>query len=310
MAQYNANTNNGWEGEVISSRKLSISVAFPPIHYAQSVIEGMRGMATRDGKLAFFRLREHAERINRSAERLVIPQIPVNMFIEAVTNTVLWNINYLPKPGDGYLYIRPVVFASGDILGVSPAMSYTFAIFVCPVGAYLGNGDSKMLIQKGLHRESPLSDVKASANYASTFIPQQQAKALNCKDVIYLDAKYNTYIQELSSSNLFAVLKNGMIVTPELGTILPGITRNSLITLFKANGLTVEERKIALDELLEAEEVMFCGTAVGVRNINAVHYEGKDYLFQTTELGQEFGNILDNIKTGLIDDPFGWVETY
>lgn len=310
LAEYKPETNDSWIGGVIPSRQLSVSVAFPPIHYGQSGIEGLRAMPTLNRKVAFFRLKDHAERLNKTAKRLAIPEIPIDFFIEAIIDVTLHNLSYLPKYGEGYLYVRPVIFGSGDMLGVSPANSYVFAIFVCPVGGYLGAGESKMLVQHDLHRESPLSDIKASANYASTFIPQQKAKALGCKDVIYLDAKYNTYVEELSSSNIFAVLKNDVIVTPALGTILPGITRNSIIALLKTKGLVVEERKLALEELLEAKEIMFCGTAVGCKNIKAIHYENMDYVFYSSEICKEISPWLDNLKTGLADDPFGWVEAY
>ena len=321
IAQTNA--DGQWTtGEIRPLQDLTISPAAAVLNYGQAAFEGMKALRTPQGKVVLFRPEENARRFRKSATKLVMPPYPIDLFIQAVEEVVnanrKWIPDYLDEADYKYkqpsLYIRPVMIGSGPVLGVNAAPSYTFYIFVSPVGPYLP-GAGKVVVLDSTHR-TPLygtGDIKAAGNYAGTLFSQKIAKSLDYKDVLYLDAQHYRYVEELSSSNFFVVLKDSTLATPPLsGSILPGITRDSVITIARELfGWKVTERRIDIQELLEnAQEAFFTGTAAVVQPITEISYQGKLHTIGTGEKGEKTNKLhhcLIEIQTEQRPDPFGWV---
>lgn len=293
---------------------LKLSPAAAVLNHAQAVFEGMKAQQTAAGKLVLFRPHENARRFQRSAMRLAMPPYPAEAFVAAVEAVVRANAHWMPAPGEGSLYVRPVMMGSGPILGVTPAPSYTFYIFVCPVGAYLP-GEGKVVVLDGAHRavEGGTGHVKAAGNYAPTFVPYRTAHERGFKDVLYLDAREDRYVEELGSSNVFAFLGDGTLVTPQSASVLPGITRDSVLRLARELlGWRVAERPLAIDELVGgATEAFFTGTAAVVQPITMVHYGGRDHVLGDGRAGvrtEMLRRCLVEMQIGDRPDPFGWVH--
>ena len=310
--------HGGWrEGALQPYQDLAISPASAVLNHAQAVFEGMKAQRTAEGRLVLFRPSANARRFRQSAERLAMPPFPEEYFVAAVEALARANADWVPPAGTGSLYIRPVLMGSGPILGVTPAPSYTFYIFACPVGAYLP-GEGKVIVLDGMHRAvvGGTGNVKAAGNYAPTFVPHQTAQAMGYKDVLYLDAREDRYVEELGSSNVFAFLADGTLVTPQLGTVLPGITRHSVIKIAReVFGWTVVERALAIDELISGtSEAFLTGTAAVVQPITLVNYQGRDYPLGPLGDGQPGARAaalrkrLIDIQTQARPDPFGWVH--
>jgi branched-chain amino acid aminotransferase len=319
-----ADADGQWtKGEIRHLQDLAISPAAAALNYGQAAFEGMKALRTPEGKVVLFRPEENARRFRKSATKLVMPPYPVDSFIQAIEDVVNANRRWIPDylHEDDYkykqpsLYVRPVMIGSGPVLGVSAAPNYTFYIFVSPVGPYLP-GEGKVVVLDSTHR-TPLygtGDVKAAGNYAGTLFSQKFAKSLGYKDVLYLDAQRYRYVEELSSSNFFAILKDSTLVTPPLsGSILPGITRDSVITIAREIfGWKVTERAIDIQELLEStQEIFFTGTAAVVQPITEISYQGKSCTIGTGKKGEktnELHQCLIEIQTQQRADPFGWVR--
>ncbi|HEX7315701.1 MAG TPA: branched-chain amino acid aminotransferase [Pyrinomonadaceae bacterium] len=292
---------------------LQLSPAATALNYGQAVFEGMKALRNPDGKVLLFRPEENAKRFRRSAARLEMPPYPVENFIRWVQALVQAEEKWVPPFGKGSLYIRPVMIGEGATLGVAPSPNYTFYIFVSPVGLYRP-GEGRLMVQDSTHRAALFStgDLKAAGNYAGTLRSQKVAASLGYKDVLYLDARHDRYIEEVGSSNFFAVLKDGTLVTPRLlGSILPGITRDSIITIARELlGWKVIEKGVEIDEVLSnASEAFFTGTAAGVQPITTINYKGIDYRIGegSTEASTKLRDVLVRLQTRQIPDPFGWV---
>lgn len=327
------------KGRVVAMKHISLSPASAALNYGQIGFEGMKAVRTPGNEIVLFRPNENASRLKRTADRLAIPPLPEQWFVEAVEQLVRRDAAFVPAyhephwssnnpPGSRSLYLRPVILGSGSVLGVQPASEYTFYIFANPVGTYRHRGS--LLVLDSTHRAPAfgIGDVKASANYAATLRPLVTAKSLRDAqgepfvDVLYLDARHDKFIEEVGSSNFFAVLKDGTLVTPRKGSILPGITRDSVITLAReVLGWKVIERDVILEEVLhDAEEVFFTGTAAVIIPVTYIRYKNKDYAFKAAETEDPTDPDAQPItKTGLlrrtltdiqfrrIEDPFGWV---
>jgi branched-chain amino acid aminotransferase len=294
--------------------ELRLSPASAVLNHAQAVFEGMKAQRTPAGELVLFRPADNARRFRRSAARLAMPPLAARHFIDAVEAVVRANAGWVPPSGEGSLYLRPVMMGSGPILGVTPAEHYTFYVFACPVGPYLP-GEGRVLVLPDAHRAMAhgTGDVKAAGNYAPTFVPHQIARDRGFKDVLYLDARHNRYVEELGSSNFFAFLRDGTLVTPELGTVLPGITRDSVLVIARdVFGWRTSERRLDLDTLLaEADEAFFTGTAAVVQPITLIHHAGRDHVLGDGQPGQrteQLRSALVALQTGRRPDPFGWVH--
>ena len=273
---------SGWEpGQLYEHQgaTLELSPGANVLHYGQAVFEGLKARRTREGKIVLFRPTDNGCRMRISAARLAMEAPPVAAFLEAVQTVVQANARWVPDCGKGSFYIRPVLIGSGFVLGVKRAQEYLFFVFGSPVGQYMG-GD-RVVVLSAAHRAAPCGtgSVKAAGNYAASLRPHQVAQGMGYIDALYLDAQENRYIEELGSSNFFAILRDGTLVTPALGSILPGITRDSVLTIAReVFGWLTEERRLSIDEVLsDAVEAFYTGTAAVLSAITTINYRGEDH---------------------------------
>ena len=291
---------------------LDMSPGANVFHYGQALFEGLKAYRTRTEKIVLFRPTENALRLRASAARLVMEAPSVEQFMEAARAAVRANLRWTPGYMKGALYIRPFLIGSGPVLGVSPSREYTFCVFCCPVGRYMG-GD-RVVVLNAAHRAAPYGTgaAKVAGNYASSLQPQKVAKELGYMDALYLDAREDRYIEELSGANFFAVLHDGTLVTPALGSILPGITRESVITVAREvfHWFTVE-RPLAIEQVLnEAVEVFYTGTAAVLAPITTINYKGTEYRIGDGKPGpraQMLKQALVEIQLQEQPDQWGWV---
>ena len=261
-------------GDLRPYGNMSISPAAGVLNYGQGLFEGMKAYRTANDRVVFFRPEENARRMQRGADRLKMPPVPESVFIDAVEQVVAANLKWIPPMGKGALYVRPLLMGSGPVLGVSPAPSYTFLVYVTPVGPYFKDGVTAidLLISEEYHRAAPggSGGVKAIGNYAPGMMPSKKAKAAGYSEVIYLDAETHSCVEEVGAANFFC-LKDGVLYTPELtGTILPGITRDSIIKLARKNGMEVIETKVTAEFGMTADEAFCCGTAAVISPIGSI----------------------------------------
>jgi branched-chain amino acid aminotransferase len=304
-----------WDrGEITDYGPLRLFPAAAVLNYGQGIFEGMKACRTRDDRIALFRPLDNARRLNQGCRRLCMPEIAPDFFMDALLSTLRENRDYVPPYGKGDLYIRPLLFGSGQVLGVSPAPEYTFVIFMSPVGPYFKGGLSGIRLQvcRDYHRapRRGTGDVKAIGNYATTLFPRLEVKDRGFQEVIYLDARTSTYVEEVGAANFF-LLKEGVLSTPRLGgSILAGITRDAAMRIARERlGLVLQERDIRYDELPAADELFCTGTAAVVTPIVAVCMEEEHTIGGgrpgrvTTGLFEE----LRGIQLGERPDPDGWV---
>ncbi|KAF0912637.1 hypothetical protein E2562_015310 [Oryza meyeriana var. granulata] len=300
-------------GELSRYGNIELSPSSGVINYGQGLFEGLKAYRTanRQGYM-LFRPEENARRMQHGAERMCMPSPSVEQFVHAVKQTVLANRRWVPPQGKGALYIRPLLIGSGPILGLAPAPEYTFLVYASPVGTYFKEGLApiNLVVQDAFHRAMPggTGGVKTIANYAPVLKAQMDAKSKGFTDVLYLDAVHKRYLEEASSCNLF-IVKDGVVATPAtVGTILPGITRKSVIELARDRGYQVEERLVSIDDLMGADEVFCTGTAVVVAPVSTVTYQGQRYEFKTGQdtLSQTLHMALTSIQKGLAEDKKGW----
>ncbi|WVZ86718.1 hypothetical protein U9M48_033460 [Paspalum notatum var. saurae] len=298
------------KGELVPYGPIELNPAAAVLNYGQGLLEGLRAHRKEDGSIILFRPHENALRMRIGADRLCMPAPSVEQFLEAVKLTVLANKRWVPPLGKGSLYIRPQLIGSGAILGVAPAPQYTFIVFVCPVGHYFKDGLSpiSLLTEEEYHRAAPggTGDIKTIGNYASVVSAQRRAKEKGHSDVLYLDPVHNKFVEEVSSCNIFMV-KDNVISTPLLtGTILPGITRKSIIEISQNLGFQVEERHITIDELLGADEVFCTGTAVVLSPVGSITYRGRRVQYGKSQeagvVSQQLYAALTAIQKGVAED--------
>lgn len=283
------------------------------LHYGQQLFEGMKVQTGADGKLYAFRPRENARRISDGARYLHGPEVPEELFLRGIEEVTLANKPYIPPYGSGAaLYVRPFYLGIGDNVGVKPASSYIFRIFVTPVGPYFIGGfgpeQGKAFRVSEYDRAAPMGTghVKAGGNYACSFHPGAEAKGSGYAEALYLDPVEHKYIEEIGAAN-FLALKGDTLLTPKSGSILPSITRRSIMELgekvFKWN---VEERKIALTELDEIDAAACCGTAAVITWIKEIAGADKTWSFPFDKRWQQLYDMLTGIQTATEDDPLGW----
>ena len=315
---YRADCNLGepWKlGSLEPYAPFEIDPAAGVLNYGQGIFEGMKAHRTVNDEVVLIRPEENARRFQKGAERLGMPPIPESMFIDAVEQVVKANSRWIPPLGKGALYVRPVLWGTGPIMGVAPAPSYTFMVFVTPVGPYFKGGLSsiKLIISDEYHRAAPggSGGVKAIGNYAPGMMPSKSAKKTGYAEIIYLDAVEHRYIEEVGAANFFCV-KNNKIMTPELtGTILPGITRDSIIQLAKDNGYEVEEMKVDVEIAMDADEAFCCGTAAVISPIGSITHGTNEKIYSNGDIGEitmALYNRLTGIMNGKEEDKFGWVH--
>ncbi|MBQ8573030.1 MAG: branched-chain amino acid aminotransferase [Ruminococcus sp.] len=311
----------GWHDPRIEPyHNLELSPASMVFHYGQEMFEGLKAYRGADGKARLFRPDMNGKRTNDTNKRLCIPELPVEDFVEAVKAVVKVDEDWIPTAPSTSLYIRPFIIATDDFLGVAPSKTYMFIIILSPSGAYYESG----LAPVGIWIEDDyvravkggIGFAKTGGNYAASLAAQVKAHDGGYSQVLWLDGVERKYIEEVGAMNIFFKI-DGKVVTPALsGSILPGITRNSVITLCKDWGLEVEERKISVDELIEAqktgklEECFGSGTAAVISPVGTLRY--KDDVMQigdgtTGTLSQKLYDTVTGIQNGTVEDKFGWV---
>lgn len=309
--------NGEWgELETHTDDNLNISIAATCLHYGQECFEGLKAFKGIDGKIRIFRPEENAKRMNESAKEIMMPEIPEDLFIEAVVMAVKKNIDYVPPFGAGAsLYIRPILIGTSAQLGVFPSTNYLFAVFVVPVGPYFKDGFKPvdLKIERNTDRAAPLGTghVKVGGNYAASMKVTYETKNEGFTAALYLDPKEKKYIDECGPANFFAI-KDNTYITPKSTSILPSITNMSLIQLAEDSGMTVERRKIPFEELNDFEEVGACGTAAVVSPVGRIFDNENNQVFNYCPDGKpgavstKLYNLLQGIQYGTEDDKHSW----
>ncbi|NGN40222.1 branched-chain amino acid aminotransferase [Mesorhizobium sp. CGMCC 1.15528] len=313
--------DRGWHDAEIKARApFSIDPAAAVLHYAQEIFEGMKAYRTKDG-IALFRPEENARRMAMSADRMAMPTVPEDLFIEAVETLVRTDADWIPE-GDGSLYLRPFMFASEAFLGVRPASEYIFCVIASPVGAYFKGGYKAVTVwvSDDYTRAAPggTGDAKCGGNYAASLIAQAEATKHGCDQVVFLDAAEHRWVEELGGMNVCFVMDDGSLVTPPLGgTILPGITRASILKLAQEAGLRIDEKPYSFDQWRkDAEsgrlrEAFACGTAAVVAGIGSVRFKDGAFAIGNSGDGEVTARLrseLVGIQRGTVDDKHGWVH--
>ena len=309
--------NGSWdEGHLTEDNMLSISEASCALHYGQQCFEGLKAYRTKNGDIQLFRPNRNASRLNDSLNKLLMPEIPEEKFIDACMQVVKANEHYVPPYGTGgTLYLRPFVIGVGDNIGVKPAPEYIFCVFCVPVGAYFKNGmEPCNFMIADYDRAAPhgTGGQKVGGNYAASMQPHKIAADRGFADCIYLDPATRTYIEEVGAANFFGITKNNEFVTPKSPSVLPSITKYSLMEIAeKYLNMPVYERKVPIDSLDEFKEAGACGTAAVITPIGGIEYKGELHVFHSeTEVGpitKELYRILCGIQFGDIEAPEGCI---
>lgn len=318
--RYVSNFKNGaWdEGVLTADDTVTINECAGVLQYAQTVFEGMKAYTTEDGRIVTFRPDLNAERMENSAKRLEMPVFPKDRFIQAVVDTVKANAAYVPPFGSGAtLYIRPFMFGTNPVIGVKPADEYQFRVFTTPVGPYFKGGVKPLTIRvTDFDRAAPhgTGHIKAGLNYAMSMHAIVDAHNQGYDENMYLDAQTRTKVEETGGANFLFVTKDGKVVTPKSDSILPSITRRSLIYVAKEYlGLEAEEREIYLDEVKDFAECGLCGTAAVISPVGKIVDHGKEICFPSgmTEMGpvtKKLYETLTGIQMGRLEAPKGWIQ--
>jgi len=304
------------DGKLVEDNRLTISEASTALHYGQQCFEGLKAYRRKDGKIQLFRPDQNAKRMQSSCRRIMMPEIPVEKFIDACIQVVKANEAYVPPYGTGAtLYIRPFMIGIGDNLGVKPAPEYLFCVFCSPVGPYFKGGLKPVKFTvSDYDRAAPngTGGVKVGGNYAGSLLPHELAVKKGFADCIYLDPATHTKIEEVGAANFFGITRDNKFVTPKSSSILPSITKYSLMHIAKEYlGMEVEERDVYIDQLDEFVEAGACGTAAVITPIAGIEYKGKLHVFYSeTEVGPVTRKLYDTlvgIQFGDIEAPEGWI---
>lgn len=318
--RYVANyTNGAWdEGGLITDSMITMSECAGVLQYAQTVFEGLKAYTTEDGRIVTFRPDLNAARLADSCRRLEMPVFPEDKFVEAVTQVVAANAAYVPPYGSGAtLYLRPYMFGINPVIGVKPATDYQFRIFATPVGPYFKGGVKPLTIRvTDFDRAAPngTGHIKAGLNYAMSLHAIVDAHNQGFDENMYLDSATHTKVEETGGANFLFVTKDGKVVTPKSDSILPSITRRSLMIVAKEYlGLEVEEREVFVDELENFAECGLCGTAAVISPVGKIVNHGKEICLPSgmTQMGpvtQKLYDTLTGIQMGRIEAPKGWIH--
>ena len=314
--------NEGWyEPEIGPYRELLLDPACMVLHYGQEVFEGLKAYHGEDNGVYLFRHRDNLERMNRSCDKLVMPRFDIDLASEAIKQLVLMERHWIPTHEGCSLYIRPTMIATDPFLGVRPSETYLFYIIVGPVGAYYAEGFNPVSIYVSDHYvravKGGVGEAKTAGNYAASLAGQIEAKEKGFTQVLWLDAIERKYIEEVGTMNIFFVIGDEIITSPLTGTILPGVTRDSVLQLGKHWGLNTVERMLSIDEVLAAQadgslkEVFGSGTAAIISPVKEIRYKDDDFLVgdgKTGPIANRFYEALLDFQYGRQKDPFGWVE--
>ncbi len=314
-------TGMGWhDARVVPYGDITLSPAAMVLHYGQEIFEGMKAYRRPDGEIQFFRPEENFKRLNSSAERLVIPQIPVEDALQALNTLVNVDKDWVPHTDGASLYIRPFIFAADPFLGVRPGDKYYFIIICSPSGAYYASGLNPVdiYVETKYVRavKGGMGYTKTGGNYAASLAGQDEAHKQNYSQVLWLDGVERKYIEEVGAMNIFFII-DGEVVTPELqGSILPGITRKSVLELCRKWGMKVSERRISADEVAEAykagklQEVFGSGTAAVISPVGHLKYG--DLVMEINgnkigEISQKLYDTMTGMQYGKLPDEMGWI---
>ncbi|HZX47168.1 MAG TPA: branched-chain amino acid aminotransferase [Clostridia bacterium] len=304
------------EGKLVEDNRLCISEGSAALHYGQQCFEGLKAYRTKDGKIQLFRPDQNAKRMQESCRRLLMPEVPVEKFIDACVQVVKANEHYVPPYGTGAtLYLRPLTIGVGDNIGVKPAPEYIFCVFCMPVGAYFKGGLKPVnFTVSDYDRAAPQGTgaAKVGGNYAGSLLPHELAVKKGFADCIYLDPATHTKIEEVGAANFFGITKDNKFVTPKSPSILPSITKYSLLQVAKDYlNMEAEERDVYIDKLDEFAEAGACGTAAVITPIGGIEYKGKLHVFYSeTEVGPVTRKLYDTlcgIQFGDIKAPENWI---
>ncbi len=309
--------NGRWdEGQLVRFHHLSLSPAANILNYGQGIFEGIKAYRSVKDNIVMFRPEENARRFVNSCHTLAIPEVPPEKFLQAVQEVVLANEAFIPESQDGShsLYIRPVCIGIEPQLGVRAAKEYLFYIYVSPVGPYYDGVGVIDLMVTDVHRAAPhgTGAAKAVCNYPVSMKPREDAIAKGFSGVLFLDARHDRYVEEAGAANFFALMADNTLVTPQLGSILPGITRDSIIRLARERyGLSVQERPLAIEEVCgQATECFVCGTGAIITSVRTIQWKDRAYRFEKNdfELAHQLYNDLIGIQLQRLEDPYGWVK--
>ena len=315
VAEY---ADGAWQKAYVTPyQNIPMSYSMAALHYGQAIFEGMKAYKNEKGEVKVFRPLDNFNRMNKSAIRMSMPEVPEELFMGGLIELLKLDAGWIPTSETGSLYIRPFLIATDEALGVKTSDNYKFVIITCPAGKYYAE-PIKVLIEQNYIRavEGGVGYVKAAGNYGRSLYPTKLAQQKGYQQVIWTDGKTHSYVEESGTMNLIFVI-DGKVVTPAIGdTILDGITRRSVLALAKDWGIAVEERKISIKEVLEAhangtlQEAFGVGTAATIAQIIGIGFDDKDYMLPAVE-DRKFSNKVDetlrNIRKGKIEDKFGWM---
>ncbi|HZH88961.1 MAG TPA: branched-chain amino acid aminotransferase [Chitinophagaceae bacterium] len=303
--------------EIVPYENFSISPATSFIHYGQAIFEGVKAYRQNDGSVAVFRPEDNWKRLNVSAVRMDMPELPRDIFMEGLKQLIALDEKWVPNEDGTSLYIRPFMFATDEFIGVRTSETYRFAIITSPAGAYY-NKPVNIYVQDQFVRavKGGIGFTKAAGNYGASMYPSNEVKKKGYDQILWTDAVEHKYVQEIGTMNVFFIV-DGVALTPDLksGTILAGVTRDSIIKLLKANDIKVEERPITIDELVQAhqegklEEAFGSGTAASMSFIASLTYQDKKLELPKVEdwkVAPKIKELLDDIRYGRKDDEHGW----
>ena len=315
MADYSA---GGWKNlRILPYGKIAVSPATPAIHYGQSIFEGLKAHRGPQGEALLFRPYENLKRMNQSAVRMCMPALPEDIFIESIRELISLDRGWIPSSKGSSLYIRPFLFSADEYIGIRPSLAFTYMLITSPVGSYYSS-PVRVKIETHFTRAARggTGYAKAGGNYGGAIYPAKLAQDQGYHQLIWTDGVSHEYIEESGTMNVMFVIDNTLI-TPALNdSILPGITRDSVLRLARSWGISVEERKVAVQEVVDAlksgkvQEAFGVGTAATIARIETIGFEDQDYKLPDPEKAQLAGRIyeeLDGIKHGTIQDTFGWI---
>ena len=321
MALCDYDDERGWyDPRVVPYGPLSLDPAAAVLHYAQSMFDGLKAYRGVDGKIRFFRLDRHCRRLHDGATRLCIPPVDESLARAAIIALVSADRDWVPATAGTSLYIRPIVIATEPFLGVRPAKRYTFFVIASPVGAYAGEAFSpaRILVEDKYVRSAVggLGGVKAGANYIASLRAAEDAKARGYSQVLWTDAQEHTYLEEVGTMNLMVRIGDELVTPPLGGSILDGVTRDSVMTLLREWNLQVSERPLGMEEIVSAHragslrEIFGCGTAAVITPVSALGWKGEDLVVSGGEPGEVSRRLFEAIgavQYGRAPDPHGWM---
>lgn len=320
MFQMEWNKGDSWHNAKIAPyQPFSMDPASTVLHYGQAIFEGLKAYRSGDDKILLFRPEDNFNRMNNAAVRMSMPRFPVDQVLKALKALVYLDQDWIPAAEGASLYLRPTMIGVDPYLGLKPADTYIFYIIMSPVGAYYSEGFSptKIYVCKDYVRavKGGVGDVKTAGNYAASMLASEQAKEAGCTQVLWLDACERKYIEEVGTSNIFFNINNTLITPPLSGSILGGITRNSVIQLMQSWNIEVEERPISIDEVIAAsqdgtlKESFATGTAAVISPVGELLYNDASYPINNGETGELSTRIFEELQAiqfGRAEDPLGW----